>query len=228
MWTIFRVKLLLLLPAFILLWGCGTGSLKMAPNIEEIKHRIDKLVIVEPISNIQKLTVHGIIDDQEGEITAKQNIMTLIEGKLIEKYSVESIKLDTLMQDIITPKLVALISNIDTTKDISSISIDTSFTNLLSDSIGRYQLLVYQIGFTRSAGSYVTALAKGFTVGVLTLGTEIPVPKRGSSYMYLLLLDVIERKVVYFQFSYGSDYSPTSKFFNKSQVSVLLHAFLKD
>lgn len=118
---------------------------------------------------------------------------------------------DSLERDTLEKEIGLILTAIDARKKKQNVPSTPMFDSLLTAHDKRFGLILAQSGFTRRKGNYGGQIAKGFALGLLTMGTFYTVPIKANSTIHAIIIDSQNHNVAFYRRSILQDKEPTQK-----------------
>lgn len=110
-------------------------------------------------------------------------------------------------------------------KDFRNIKLTPTIDSILDAENERFGLLALSTGFTRTTENYAAQIAKGIGIGILTLGTAVPVPYKEGSTLYLMVVDALNDNIAFFKPSGQQELSPIEAYTYQRHLKKLLKRY---
>jgi len=146
----------------------------------------------DSISAVSKQLVYKVLESYEGQIPLKGKI--ILTGKEINE-SLEK-EYETLMLTV------------EKNKNVANITITPTLLRVLEANQTRFGLIIVSTGFTRVKGNYGKQVAKGFAIGLVTLGMYYETPIKAYSTIYAIIVDSMEKNIAFYRKSFVQDMEP--------------------
>ncbi|MCP9757461.1 hypothetical protein EGI26_20050 [Lacihabitans sp. CCS-44] len=143
------------------------------------------------------------VDDNLSEKAAEIVFHSITEmagyQKSKEEILVDFTTLDAIYKELFNLEnlLVQAPSRKDRNRLIKSYNLSETILNVIEENKVDQLIIAYQLGFTRTKPNYRTQIAKGFGVGILTLGVYTPLPIKSSSKIFAWTIDTKTKKIIF-------------------------------
>lgn len=121
--------------------------------------------------------------------------------------------------------LNSVINFVESKRKISKFTLEDTVANYLQSKNVRYALITFQTGFTRTPSNYGKEVAKSIGIGLLTLGTFIPVPIKANSTIICFVIDVERKNIAFYRRKLIQNEPLESKIIRK-QIKVIMYSWL--
>jgi hypothetical protein len=89
-----------------------------------------------------------------------------------------------------------------------------------------YAICIYHSGFSRERGNYGAQIAKGFAIGLLTLGMYYTTPIKASSNIFICILDRRNLNIALYGKNLRQDFEPGEKKNTDRQLNKIFDKYL--
>ena len=208
------LKIIFIFLLFVV-FGCKSG--KYIADFDIVKKDIDTLTIIPTFVDIKAIQIDGkTCNDTIFDEKVSDTISSIITDLLDTKYSIKKINNRNKINATIANDFNELFYRLNNSrKIITDISIPTSIINSFKYSKTRYCIITYYGGVyttsERIKQNNNEVLPTSIAVAMLTLGSVYVVPSnQNKTIIRVLLYDNREKKVLYYNSSFGNGVHPIS------------------
>jgi hypothetical protein len=201
--------------------GCATTTTRTHPTLEEELHRVNSVVIVPPRIEIQYVTLTGEDERMIEEEQAIRTELMAIAARELRDHGYEVIDFDfqaamdqndelaytvTEIREGFDRARADLKMGIALSKDEANeirVSVGEAVNTVAAMSGADAILLMRYVGFKKSGGYVAKDVGTGLLVGVLTLGTVVPVSPTSGAMTEVALIDAVSGDVLWADITSG-------------------------
>ncbi len=162
---------------------------------------------------------------------ARKNMVSLTKTPAIQKWlhlSADTLQIATALYKRLYQQQFELIDTIVRTQNIKGLPIPPLIDSILEVNHKRFGLIYFQTGFTRSEANRAAKLGETIGIGLLSLGTVIPVSTSAASTMYCVIVDAETNSAVYYDLSWQKDREPFDPDVLKKHLRMIFTGFLNE
>ena len=207
------------------LWSCGTT--RYVSDITAAQ--AVPMVLIHPYSQLEYVQSNGdVTNDAPSSRDAEKLLAQCVRIQFPEVSSVIDTDDVTNPEDILNPLSALPFVNV---KKLDSSAVPVAIRNLILDNGGRFGVLVYSEGFTRDIKNYRRSVAKDVLLAVVTTVvsfgavTMIGSSSKYGSHVYLMVVDAVENRIVYYDKSIPEDANPLSQKTVNRQIAAIRKHF---
>ena len=217
------VVLAVCLPIFL---GCFSSCSLNRGFVSSVK-RAD----IEQLSRFEMFNYVGSIE--KGNKVVRNDSLTAVAKELFETELAKASTLpvsdtifiqDSVVNFMVQDEIFYLMERLETTTRVKNVPVPPTIDSILCSQGKRFGLLLYNWGFTRTAGNYAGQVAKGIAIGILSMGAIIPVPYKDMTRSGLVIVDAKNHNIAFVSMA-NRENSPLKPFTYKHQVKELLWKF---
>lgn len=219
------LKLIYLCSAALSIFGCGT----VVPKRSGLNPAaIDSLHLVHLPS-----LIYTISKGDQGEFNPLYSDSSLLIRETIyqDLYFPPSVSLINFEipedEKHIYQQFDQLIREVENKRKIKGITLNDSIYHFLQEKNIRYALLTFNTGFSRDKGNMGKQVAKSIAIGVLSLGTIIPIPSKAYCTSIGLILDRENRNIAFYR-RQSQEMEPLKPKYLKMQHKAIIKSYFKD
>lgn len=162
-----------------------------------LKEPVDDLVLLEPISVIEYFTQENmVIVDDDMSRESSEMVSQMIQARPGFFHVTD----DTILTSKAQEELVSFATFLRSTskRTIPAMPIPVSVKAAIESTGHRYAMAVISRGFTRDRKNYTREVVKDIALGILTLGSVIPVTYKNIFQSTVIIFDTKTDQVIYF------------------------------
>ncbi len=174
---------------------------------------------------------NNVVIDKKLTQLARRNFVSLTKTPAVQKWlhlSADTLQIDSASHKRMYKQQINLINAILRSHNINGLPIPPLIDSILETNHKRFGLIYFQSGFTRSADNRAAKVAESIGIGLLSLGTVVPISNSAASTMYCVIVDAETNSVLYYDTSSQLDNQPFDPKVLKNHLRRIFTGFFNE